>query len=64
MSKTQLLKRLLRDDHGATAVEYGLILAMVVLAMLGALSGVATVTTNMWNDVNSKTATAMNQAGS
>ncbi len=63
MSKTHLLKRLLRDEHGATAVEYGLILAMVVLAMLSALSGVAKENTKMWNDVNSKTATAMNQAG-
>ena len=30
-----------QDEHGATAVEYGLISRMIVLAMLGALQGVA-----------------------
>ncbi|MEQ1549520.1 MAG: Flp family type IVb pilin, partial [Chakrabartia sp.] len=32
----------MRDQKAATAVEYGLILAMIVLAMLSALSAVAT----------------------
>lgn len=62
MSKTHLLKRLFRDEHGATAVEYGLILAMVVLAMLVALSGVASETTKMWGDVSSKSQAAMSAA--
>ena len=30
MSTTNLLTQLFRDEHGATAVEYGLILAMIV----------------------------------
>ena len=63
MSQTHLLKRLFREEHGATAVEYGLILALIVLAMLGALSGLASETTKMWGQVNSKSAAAMNQAG-
>ena len=42
---------LLKDQRGATAVEYGLILAMIFLAMVGALTLVASVTTDMWNDV-------------
>ena len=62
MSKTHLLKRLFRDEHGATAVEYGLILAMVVLAMLVALSGVASESTNMWGNVSSKSQAAMSAA--
>lgn len=45
-------KNLLRDDHGATAVEYGLIIAMIVLAMVAALSQVAGATTGMWNNVS------------
>lgn len=61
MSTTDLLKRLFRDEHGATAVEYGLILAMIVIAMIGALSGVASESTSMWNDVNSKSQAAVNQ---
>ena len=63
MSKTHLLKRLVHDEHGATAVEYGLILAMIVIAVIGALSGVASETTQMWDDVNSKSQQAVNQAG-
>ena len=42
---------LLRCERGATAVEYGLILALVVLAMIGALSNVANKTIGMWNNV-------------
>lgn len=38
-------------ERGATAVEYGLIIAMVVLAMIGALTEVATKTNNMWSRV-------------
>jgi pilus assembly protein Flp/PilA len=49
----EMLSRLglLRCERGATAVEYGLIIAMVVLAMIVALNSVATKTTAMWNNV-------------
>lgn len=43
--------RLTRCQRGATAVEYALIIAMVVLAMIAALNNVATKTTGMWNNV-------------
>jgi pilus assembly protein Flp/PilA len=52
------LKQLLRDSRGASAVEYGLILAFVVLAMFGALQSVGGVTANMWNDVSNKVTAA------
>lgn len=45
---------LLRCQRGATAVEYGLILAMIVLAMLAALNNVAQRTTSMWNNVSNE----------
>jgi pilus assembly protein Flp/PilA len=41
-------KRLLRDTRGATAVEYGLIVALIVIAMLGALQGVAAQNSTQW----------------
>jgi pilus assembly protein Flp/PilA len=41
-----------KDARGATIVEYGLILAMIFLAMAGALGVVAGVTTGMWNNVS------------
>jgi pilus assembly protein Flp/PilA len=43
---------LLRDEKAATAVEYGLIIAMIVLAMVGALNVLAGGTTGMWNNVS------------
>ena len=46
--------RLLNDKRAATAVEYGLILALIFLAMVFSLQSVASVTTGMWNDVSNK----------
>ncbi|MDQ4419067.1 Flp family type IVb pilin [Sphingobium sp. DEHP117] len=42
---------LLRCNRGATAIEYGVILAMIALAIVGSLSFVAGQTGNMWNNV-------------
>jgi len=44
-------RKLKADDSGATAVEYGLILALVVLAAMGAIVKVASGTIGMWNNV-------------
>lgn len=46
------LRFLLRDLEAATAIEYGLILAMVVLAMMAALVLLGTTTTDIWNNVS------------
>lgn len=47
----------LKCQRGATAIEYGLILALIALAVIGSMTGVATKTSNMWgnvaNEVNS-----------
>jgi len=48
------LNSLLRDNTGATAIEYGLILALVFLAMVGAVAALSTSTTTMWDDVSTK----------
>ena len=40
-----------KDRRGATAVEYGLILAMIFLAMVAGVSNFADTTINMWNHV-------------
>lgn len=47
----RVLKRLLHEDRGATAIEYALILAMIFLAMVGALKGFASTSIAMWNNV-------------
>lgn len=41
-----------KDQRGATAVEYGLILALIFLAMIGALTSVTSETIEMWNYVS------------
>lgn len=42
---------LLQCQRGATAVEYGLILALICLAIISAMSNVANKTIGMWNNV-------------
>jgi pilus assembly protein Flp/PilA len=49
----ELMRRLLRDKKGATAVEYGLILAMIAVVMVVSLMLVANSTITMWNNVSS-----------
>ena len=46
------LRALLGDDRGATAVEYGLILALIFLAMVSAVVAFSKDTTDMWNNVS------------
>ena len=48
--------KLIRDKKAATAVEYGLIVALIVLAMITGLSQFAGTTIKMWNDVASNVA--------
>jgi pilus assembly protein Flp/PilA len=52
----------LRDESAATAVEYGLILALVFLTMAVGLSGLGNATQLMWNSTSSQVETAVNQA--
>ena len=57
-----ILKAALADERGAAAIEYGLILAMIFLAMIGAVSALGNEFTNMFNDVSSKSVSAMGGA--
>ncbi len=41
-----------KDERGATAVEYALILAMIFLAMVGAVATFANTTIGMWENVS------------
>lgn len=52
------LQDILQDESGATAVEYGLILAMVFLAIVAAITGVAGETINLWDNVETNAANA------
>ena len=48
--------KMLKDQRGATAVEYGLILALVFLAIAGAVQMFANKTTSMWSNVSTAVA--------
>lgn len=45
------LKRLSRSAAGATAIEYGLILALIVIAAMVAIVGLADTTIGMWDNI-------------
>jgi pilus assembly protein Flp/PilA len=54
------LRALLADTRGATAVEYGLIVALIFLAILAAVRGFGVSVSNMYNKVSTVTDTAVN----
>ena len=45
-----LIRRFLADESGATAIEYGLIVALISLAIMGALGATGTSVGDIWND--------------
>ena len=59
MNLTTFLKHIGNDNSGATAVEYGLIVSLIVIAMIGALQGVAQATIETWSEVETASVAAM-----
>ena len=49
---------IIKDERAATAVEYGLILALVFLAMIGGVRAFANSTINMWDNVATQVASS------
>ena len=45
------LHRLRRDKRGATAIEYGLIVALIAIAMIGGLQTLGGGAGGMWTDL-------------
>jgi pilus assembly protein Flp/PilA len=52
--KTNILKKLQKDESGATAIEYGLIAALVSVAAIGALTGMGESLDSMFTAVSGK----------
>lgn len=44
------LLRFLQEDSAATAVEYAVMLAMIIMACIGAIATVGQQTANLWAD--------------
>ncbi|MEE4289011.1 MAG: Flp family type IVb pilin [Erythrobacter sp.] len=59
MVLTKFLKHIGSDSQGATAVEYGLIISLVVIAMAGALQSVGNANTGQWELVSDETTNVM-----
>ena len=53
------LRRLLTDQNGATAIEYGLIAALIVIAMMSGLKSLAGGTSSWWGRIQSNVETHM-----
>lgn len=53
------LRTLRASDRGATAVEYGLIAALIVVAMIGGLTALGGGTNGMWGKVSALVQTYM-----
>jgi pilus assembly protein Flp/PilA len=51
MDKDSVVKRLLSDESGATAIEYGLIAALIAFAAIAAFSLVGTSLSGIFNTV-------------
>ncbi len=52
--KSSFLKRFRSDQSGATAVEYGLIVSLIVIASIGAFDSVANENDGLWATVTNK----------
>jgi len=58
------IKALLKDESGATAIEYGLIAALVSVAAISALTAMGSSLRTMFNTVSGELETAVQNAGS
>lgn len=63
MRLLSIFQELRADIRGATAIEYGLILAMVFLAMVGAVQAFGIEVTDMYDHVSTTSVSAMQGAG-
>ncbi|MEG3166412.1 Flp family type IVb pilin [Sphingomonas sp. PB2P19] len=48
------LVRLVRDGRGVTAVEYGMILGFIAVALIVGITSLGNSTSRMWNTVSDK----------
>lgn len=55
------ISELMRSTRAATAIEYGLIVALIFIAIVTAVGGVATETSEMWTFVSDTSDAAMNE---
>ncbi len=59
MPKTPFLTKLGQDTRGTSAVEYGLILALIVIAMLVGLTNLSSQSNGVWGGFTGKITAVM-----
>ena len=52
----QFIRKLIKDKKGATAIEYGLIAALIAVAAITAMQGLGTQLGNTFNEVSDEMA--------
>jgi pilus assembly protein Flp/PilA len=52
----------LRDENGPTAVEYAVMLALVLMAVISSITAVGNSTSGMWSTNQTQITTAVNNA--
>jgi pilus assembly protein Flp/PilA len=57
---TNVIRRFINDDSGATAIEYGLIAAGIAVAIIAAVNAVGTDLSGLFGRVSGKLTTAGN----
>jgi pilus assembly protein Flp/PilA len=54
-----ILRKLRADQRGATAIEYGLIAALIIIAMMGGLSAMGGGSAGMWGKIQQNVSESM-----
>ena len=54
-----MLRKLSADKRGATAIEYGLICALIAIAVMGGLSALGGGSNGLWGRLETKVTTSM-----
>ena len=49
MRSCHFFLKILRDDRGATSIEYGLIVALIAISIVGAMQSLANETIGLWS---------------
>lgn len=60
MNMSNPLKQFFRDERGGTAIEYGLIASLIVIASIGAFDAVANENDGLWAVVEREVSENMN----
>jgi pilus assembly protein Flp/PilA len=53
------LRKIAQNDHGATAIEYGLIVALIAVAAIGGMSALGGGAAGMWGKLSTNVSTYM-----